>query len=543
MSLLRFSQSPIILPPGLRGRPRSQENTVSKKLHNVFIPLLLSASFLLLPGPALAQKDGDDVVIGTYRVFHSRLLDEDRLLVVHLPRGYETEKISYPVLFHLYGDNINDYIAPAVVACEKLGETGETPPLIIVGVANTNRYRDNLPFAPDGSPAGADKFLRFFKEELIPFIDGEYRTKPFRLLAGPQAGAVFALHSLITDPDVFDFYVTTDPFEGDERLTRRLLGMAEDYFSKAGSLEAFFYMALEDSDPAPALEQAKAFAAAVEAHRPKGFAFHSVVNKASGFFIPPVPVLEALRTFFDGFRLGEDVQVENLAELVAHYEKLSETYGFAVDVPEHTLTFAGVNLQRRGQFDEAIEIHEYQRRLYPGSLNALFQLGEIHRVLGHHAEALQFYKEFLSIRATDADLIVRRAAALERYINESAVYLIEKEIGKSGIEAGLELYRKLKRDPQNTRLFPETDFNALGYTLLNRARADDAIRIFRLAVELYPRSANAYDSLGEAYMRAGDVKRAIENYRKSLELDPENTNAAEMLKKLRDKRSDIFDIN
>jgi tetratricopeptide (TPR) repeat protein len=510
---------------------------VFRRTRMMFVLLILSSCFLILPAPARAQKDGDDVVIGKYRIFHSRIFDEDRLLLVHLPRGYETEKISYPVLFHLYGDNINDYIAPAMVACEKLGETGEAPPVIIVGVANTDRYRDNLPFRPDGSPAGADTFLRFFKEELIPFIDAEYRTKPFRLLAGPQAGSVFALYSLVTDPAVFDFFVTTNPFEGDERMTRRLLALAEKRLSETARLENFFYMACEDSDPALALEQAKALAAAVEAARPEGFQFHSVVNRASGFFITPVPVLDALRTFFDGFRLNEDVQVENLGELVAHYEKLSEVYGFAVDVPEHTLTFAGANLQRRGKFDEAIEIHEYQRRLYPGSLNALFQLGEIHRNLGHHEKALEFYKAFLSIRSTDADMVVRRAAALERYVNGSAVFLVEREIEKSGLEAGLKLFRKLKNDPQNTRTFAESDWNALGYKLLNRGRAADAVRVFAITVELYPRSANAYDSLGEAYMKAGDTKKAVENYRKSLELDPKNTNAAEMLKKLLDKKS------
>ncbi len=509
---------------------------MSRQLARVTIRLILSGILIIGPTLTEAQEDGDDVVIGTYRVFHSRILDEDRLLVVHLPHGYETDKIAYPVLYHLYGDNITDYIAPAMIACDKLGQTGEAPPMIIVGVANTNRYRDNLPFNPDGSPGGADAFLHFFKEELIPFIDTEYRTRPFRLLAGPQAGAVFALHALITDPAVFDFYVTTNPFEGDEQLTQRLLSMTEEFLSETTPLKKFFYMACEDDDPSHSLELARALAAAVEAIRPEGLTFHSVVNRASGFFIPPVPVLEALRTYFDGFRLGEDVQVDSLEDITARYERLSEDYGFAVDVPEHLLTFVGVNLQRRGKFEEAIEVHEYQRRLYPRSLNALFQLGEIHRTLGHHDKALELYRAFLSIRATDADLIVRRTAALERYINESAVYLVEREIGRNGIEAGLDLYRKLKSDPANSRTFPETDWNALGYRLLNAGRAADAVRILEIAVELYPRSANAHDSLGEAYLRAGDMKKAIENYRRSLELDPKNTNAAEMLKKLREKR-------
>ncbi|GAF76904.1 unnamed protein product, partial [marine sediment metagenome] len=60
-----------------------------------------------------------------------------------------------------------------------------------------------------------------------------------------------------------------------------------------------------------------------------------------------------------------------------------------------------------------------------------------------------------------------------------------------------------------------------------------AIRVFKLNVELFPESANAYDSLGEMYMKTGDKKKAIKNYKKSLELNSENDNAKQMLKKLK----------
>ena len=60
----------------------------------------------------------------------------------------------------------------------------------------------------------------------------------------------------------------------------------------------------------------------------------------------------------------------------------------------------------------------------------------------------------------------------------------------------------------------------------------DAIEIFKLSVEAYPRSYNTYDSLAEAYMDHGDRDLAIQNYRKSLELNPANANGAKMLQRL-----------
>ena len=68
---------------------------------------------------------------------------------------------------------------------------------------------------------------------------------------------------------------------------------------------------------------------------------------------------------------------------------------------------------------------------------------------------------------------------------------------------------------------------------LRFGRVGAAIAVFALNVEKFPTSSNVYDSLGEAYMKAGDNAKAILNYEKSLELNPHNDNAREMLKKLR----------
>jgi Tetratricopeptide repeat len=82
----------------------------------------------------------------------------------------------------------------------------------------------------------------------------------------------------------------------------------------------------------------------------------------------------------------------------------------------------------------------------------------------------------------------------------------------------------------------ENDLNRLGYELIRQQDLEAAIKIFRLNVESYPQSANAYDSLGEAYMNLGDTSLAIENYKKSLELNPNNTGATEAIRKLQQQK-------
>lgn len=81
-----------------------------------------------------------------------------------------------------------------------------------------------------------------------------------------------------------------------------------------------------------------------------------------------------------------------------------------------------------------------------------------------------------------------------------------------------------------------TTLNNFGYSLLGDRQFADAIRAFRLNVVEYPQDANGYDSLGEAYMDAGERALAIVNYQRSLDLDPKNANAVARLKQLRGGR-------
>ena len=76
---------------------------------------------------------------------------------------------------------------------------------------------------------------------------------------------------------------------------------------------------------------------------------------------------------------------------------------------------------------------------------------------------------------------------------------------------------------------PEGELNSWGYRLLGSGKISQALAVMKVIVRLYPASANAYDSLGEVYARAGDRTRAIENYRRSLALDPSNANAVDQL--------------
>lgn len=76
------------------------------------------------------------------------------------------------------------------------------------------------------------------------------------------------------------------------------------------------------------------------------------------------------------------------------------------------------------------------------------------------------------------------------------------------------------------------DMNSFGYELLDAGKIDTALEIFRLNTRLFPKEANAWDSLAEACLRKGDREAAVRYYRKALELNPELGSAKAALDRL-----------
>jgi imidazolonepropionase-like amidohydrolase len=122
-----------------------------------------------------------------------------------------------------------------------------------------------------------------------------------------------------------------------------------------------------------------------------------------------------------------------------------------------------------------------------------------------------------------------QALGFERDAEAEAAF--RARAAKEGVPAAVAAYRtRLAAGAE--RPLREGTLNVMGYELLGANKTSEAVAVFALAVELYPRSGNTYDSLGEAYMKAGNARLAVENYRRSLALDPQNRNAVAMLKKL-----------
>ncbi len=111
-------------------------------------------------------------------------------------------------------------------------------------------------------------------------------------------------------------------------------------------------------------------------------------------------------------------------------------------------------------------------------------------------------------------------------------YLPSDLLRDDQIALAIQGYQKIRDLNPADPAISEDRLNRLGYALMGNQKLEAAQAILHLNVELYPESANCYDSLAESYMKHGDNESAIAYYRKALVLNPNSANATQMLKKL-----------
>ncbi|HMM68477.1 MAG TPA: alpha/beta hydrolase-fold protein [Dokdonella sp.] len=187
---------------------------------NVSTPFCLKflGVILLLAGfVAPASADDATPVHLTLRV-PSRLLSETRVVNVHVPPGYDAKAdLRYPVLYMPDGGMKEDF-PHLVEAVDALVRAGEIPPMLVVGIENTERRRDMTgPTTVDSDReiapvvGGSAAFRDFIRSELMPLIQSFYKVNDQQAIIGESLAGLFIVETLFVQPDLFDTYIALDP--------------------------------------------------------------------------------------------------------------------------------------------------------------------------------------------------------------------------------------------------------------------------------------------------------------------------------------------
>ena len=270
-----------------------------------------------------------------------------------------SEGVKNAVQFYLLDGDI-PVLSEAYFILRHLGFRS-LPPMIVVGVKNTDRNRDMI---PGTKSEGAQKFMRFFSEELIPHIENKYSVENFRIIYGASNAGLFVLHSLLTDPAIFSAHIASSPtiIWSKEYMAEKLSAAAKD----SSELKNFLYVIYADNDWTKVRDTLKEYLPALEPLRERGLRLETRYVPEEGH-VPLNSLYHGLLALFDGYSYPDEKRRhEGLDSLIAYYRNYSERIGYRVQVPFSALNGAGQSLLfRQKKIKEAIEVFELMKRHYP----------------------------------------------------------------------------------------------------------------------------------------------------------------------------------
>ncbi len=362
-----------------------------------------------------AVHAGEPITIGETVTIPSKILGEERTLLVSTPPTYDQSSQRYPVLYMTDG---GAHLTHTRGTVDFLARLGLMPQVIVVGVNNTDRTRDLTPthvasrtingrVFESPTSGGAPKFLDFFERELFPFVDAHYRTLPLRFFTGHSFGGLFALNAFFTHPDMFTAVLAVSPsLNWDDDLPNR---QADSFFDGRDELSVTLFVAMadeEEGDPAPTrldrlektLSEADVDGFEWAVMRMPDETHGSVVLRAHYW---------GLRNVFEGWQLPTDPEtgrfVGGLDGIKTHYAGLSKKFGVTVAPDEAIVNRMGYEVLGREEFDSAIAIFRYNVELYPESANVYDSLGEALENAGLLNEAFASYSKAVDNAARNGD--------------------------------------------------------------------------------------------------------------------------------------------
>lgn len=282
-----------------------------------------------------AQEAGPKaIVLGDRITLTSSVLGERRQADVFVPTQPAGSTARFPVLYTLDGEVS---FVHTVSAASMLSGQEEMPQAIVVAVRNVDRERDFIPAAtnPANVPSdlatagGADRFLAFLEQELIPYINAHYPTQPYRVLIGHSFGGLFAVHALTERPALFQGYVALEPslwWDAGTQTTRLLARLARP---ETGLVRLVVAEGVGRERMGPRWpEVAKAIG-------PSGVAAYLEIPGENHVGMTFPGRYQSLRALFAEYvpRYRRDQTVPDRAALVAQYQELSRRWGYQVAPP------------------------------------------------------------------------------------------------------------------------------------------------------------------------------------------------------------------
>ncbi|MCJ7936029.1 MAG: alpha/beta hydrolase-fold protein [Chryseobacterium sp.] len=345
------------------------------------------------------------------RTFHSKILDEDRTLWINVPKGYYESNRSYPVIYLLDPDLNFAYVSEL----EKfLSDRYRIPQAIVVGIVNTDRVRDFTPIhsltfhgkvdSTLSTTGGAQKFLTFLKQEVIPYIENNFRAAPYRILEGHSLGGLLALYCKESEPDLFQSFIIISPaiYDGNLEVLRKF----PTALSKKPKNVSYLHLSIgnepDGKGPVDILHQQ------LKIHSPQLLKWDfKTYMQEDHFSVGYMSMYDGIRFIYSKWFIDprDPSLIRSYNNIKKHYDFLSEEYGYKIIPDEDFVNDCGYQRLNNGYIKEAVEIFTENVRNNPHSANTYDSLAEAYMKIGNKDLAIENYNKSLQLNPQNQNAV------------------------------------------------------------------------------------------------------------------------------------------
>ncbi|MEM1181292.1 MAG: alpha/beta hydrolase-fold protein [Acidobacteriota bacterium] len=389
--------------------------------------LLWVFSFFALPSLFAEVRPAQDagvlgrqaLSVGERVEFHSSILGETVSMNLYLPESFHdsSSEHTYPVIF-ANGSHGEEFFHLLAGLTRHLGHRERMPESIVVSLNDmgpiprifTHGMWSVNELGPDGDPA---KGVRHLREEVIPWLEREYRANHYRILIGVSGSTLFPIHTLTAAPGLFESYIlvaAADTLGMGESEDSTFIDSLAGAFGKSPERRVRLYVGVAESDVAKRAD----YRANLEALKQRLVGLDGLTLGVDIF-----PRSDHYEVFIDAVRAGLDQNFpferwssryrelvaqpgDALANIDRYYRTLSRDYGFAV-LPRadrwnsvNCLRFMTRHLIREGRPAEALAVARRRVRYQPervgshtGLADALEAVGDVAAAVAAQEQALR----------------------------------------------------------------------------------------------------------------------------------------------------------
>ena len=353
----------------------------------------------------------------------SEILGEQRKVWIHIPNSFggndNTDKGRYPVIYLLDGDaNFNNIVS----ITEFMSNAGLCPPMMVVGVLHPDRMRD-LTFGTDKETPGIDgrgeKFMLYVEKELMPYIESNYPTAPYKIFIGHSVGGLTVVNTLIHYPYLFNAYVSLDGalwWNNQQIVTDAKVILANTnykgktlFIALANRMERGMDTLKVQKDTTESTELIRSnleFIRYVSNNKKNQLRFkHKYYEDDNHSSVRLIGEYDALRFIFDYYKLNiynselDDPNFKLDSLLITHFNNVSEQIGYPIKPDESQVNSLGYHMLNQKQFIKAEALFKLNIANYPETANCYDGLGDLYLAKGDKMNAIASFKKTLSLKA------------------------------------------------------------------------------------------------------------------------------------------------